>query len=137
MDRVERDIAECMEEIDGKTERLQVLEQIVDRITEISKYRSKALEMHDMEEYYIEEINRWMGITETKTSEMNKREEAAREQDRKYLALLKKTRELELQKDNAQKKYEYYKHIAAKQNEVVGDSDITNTNTRDAKDEGV
>jgi len=109
MERLEDEIAEYLAELDSKRERLGVLSEIIDRIMEISSFRVKSTELDDIEEYYIEQINRWMVFSEEKIKEAEIKEDISREREKRYLMSLKKIKELEKENEDAKTKCAYYK----------------------------
>lgn len=106
---LEVELNKCLADLTGAIGRLGTLDTVMDKIVEISRYKRSCTATEDMEEYYIEQINRWMAFGDAKLQEVALKDALCREKDRKYLNSLKRIKELEKSNTDIQSKYEYYK----------------------------
>ncbi|KAI5189971.1 hypothetical protein NECID01_0766 [Nematocida sp. AWRm77] len=109
MDALEEELAKCISDITCTIEKISTLDAIMEKVVEISRYKRNSTDTEDMEEYYIEQINRWMSFSEEKAQEAAQKEEQSKEKEKKYLLSLKRIKELEKANTDIQSKYEYYK----------------------------
>ncbi|OAG29198.1 hypothetical protein NEDG_01271 [Nematocida displodere] len=110
MEELERQLNEYLRVLDEKIERLSVLDSIMCRVVEISQFTIKASELTNLEEYYLEQLRKWMCSTERNLKELETKEVYNKEREKKYLSSLKRIKELEKENENVKNKYEYLKN---------------------------
>ncbi|KAI5184590.1 hypothetical protein NEHOM01_0265 [Nematocida homosporus] len=111
MDQLETMLIEALDSLDEKIERIGTVSLIMDHIIEIGKLSERSVNIYELEEYYIEQINRWMEKYEIRVKEAEEKEVRALEREKQYLSSLKKIRELEKTSGDTQTKYEYLKRV--------------------------
>lgn len=109
MDSLESELLAGIGLLEQKIKRVETISQIMESISEITLARKTPSEVYDLEEYYASQINKWIISYERKTQEIEKQEKLLQETQIKYLASLRKIKELENEIQTINEKYMHYK----------------------------
>lgn len=106
---LEKVLERCIKSVEEKTARIETLAEIMEHMMKINRIASNSVYSADMEEYYIEQINRWMERCEKEQKDAQEKERRSLEREKQYLMSLKKIRKLEKISTDTKAKYEYLK----------------------------
>ncbi|EIJ89092.1 hypothetical protein NEPAR06_1494 [Nematocida parisii] len=108
MDSLEHDLRTSIAALDEVVQRISTVNQIVENIKEFQRINAPE-RTETIEEYYLSEINKWILATDKKNAELEKKEKHLLSTQTKYLAALKKLKDLENKIQNTTEKYNYCK----------------------------
>lgn len=117
MDSLENEVRAAVDSMEDKIKRISTISQIIESITNSSIETKTPKEFYDAEEYYLSQINKWIISCERKTKELEEQEKLFQHTQAKYLASLRRIKELEDEIQNINEKYLYYKSIQKKMKE--------------------
>lgn len=117
MDSLENELRTGIGLIEEKIKRVETITQIMDSILNITLERKSLSDVHDLEEYYVYQINKWIISCANKMKELEEKEDLLQETQKKYLVSLRRIKELEDRIQNIEEKYLHYKHTEQKKEE--------------------
>ncbi|KAH9385671.1 uncharacterized protein NEMAJ01_0567 [Nematocida major] len=94
MKEVESELQSGIDAIHGIVKRMETITQIVETVSEIHA-TMQAGQSTESEEYYIEEMNRWIAHSGKISQELQRKDALLVETQKKYLVALKRVRALE------------------------------------------
>ncbi|KAI5180707.1 hypothetical protein NEOKW01_0991 [Nematocida sp. AWRm80] len=97
MCETEEALNECISRIDRSIERITIVEKILDQLLSIHTLNPYQKTLDKQEEYFIEEINRWIKFSEAQIKIKNTVQQMQAQGEIKYLKLLKETKHKNIQ----------------------------------------
>ncbi|EHY66016.1 hypothetical protein NERG_00712 [Nematocida ausubeli] len=101
-----------LDALDAVTERISIVNQIVDSMRELHQIDQPQKNQEISEEYYLFELNKWITISAHQSTELEMKNELLLVTQKKYLESLKKLKFLQTEVEAVNEKYKYYKEQA-------------------------